>query len=311
MVLERLLIPLGPDQTINDSLHQALKLANENSSHVTLLTVIEDLAELREIAQYTCSTLDILDKATEIHKEALKQHVYLLKKKYANIKFQTRIRVGIPFIEIIKESKETKSTMMVVDSHRESKEKACQRGSTTLHLMRKSEIPIWSISMDNSTVQHVVAAIDITNLDNQAFNTKIITLAIDYCSLIGARLTLCHVWRLESEGFLRKWSHYDDIDIALLSKKMRSDRVEQLKSLLAPLESSSVVTQIKILEGDTREVLPQYISNNDVDLMILGSLSRTNIAGFLMGNTAESMLNQLSCSVLTIKPDSFKSPVFE
>ncbi len=108
---------------------------------------------------------------------------------------------------------------------------------------------------------------------------------------------------------MRKWNRYEDIDIALLSKSMRDDRMARLQSLLEPYENSAITTNVELLEGETREVLPEYVVNSDIDLVILGSLSREGIAGFLMGNTAESILNQLDCSVVTLKPDSFKSPV--
>ncbi|MCO7023578.1 universal stress protein [Vibrio paracholerae] len=55
--------------------------------------------------------------------------------------------------------------------------------------------------------------------------------------------------------------------------------------------------------------MPEYVISNEIDLVILGSMSRTGISGFVMGNTAESMINQLECSVMTLKPDSFKPPV--
>ena len=41
----------------------------------------------------------------------------------------------------------------------------------------------------------------------------------------------------------------------------------------------------------------------------MGTVCRTGIAGFFIGNTAESILQQVDCSVLTVKPDGFVSPV--
>ena len=45
------------------------------------------------------------------------------------------------------------------------------------------------------------------------------------------------------------------------------------------------------------------------DLVVLGSVSRGGIAGLLIGNTAEKVLERVECSVLTVKPDGFKTPV--
>ncbi|WP_432648854.1 universal stress protein [Methylomarinum roseum] len=41
----------------------------------------------------------------------------------------------------------------------------------------------------------------------------------------------------------------------------------------------------------------------------MGTLGQTGISGFLIGNTAEAILDQLQCSVLAIKPPGFRSPV--
>jgi nucleotide-binding universal stress UspA family protein len=41
----------------------------------------------------------------------------------------------------------------------------------------------------------------------------------------------------------------------------------------------------------------------------MGSVSRSGIAGLLLGNTAERLLDRVQCSLLTIKPRDFVSPV--
>jgi nucleotide-binding universal stress UspA family protein len=41
----------------------------------------------------------------------------------------------------------------------------------------------------------------------------------------------------------------------------------------------------------------------------MGTISRTGVAGLLIGNTAERVLQKANCSVLAVKPDGFSSPV--
>jgi nucleotide-binding universal stress UspA family protein len=41
----------------------------------------------------------------------------------------------------------------------------------------------------------------------------------------------------------------------------------------------------------------------------MGTVARTGIPGFIMGNTAETILNQIDASVLAIKPPGFGTPV--
>jgi universal stress protein E len=45
------------------------------------------------------------------------------------------------------------------------------------------------------------------------------------------------------------------------------------------------------------------------DLVVMGTIPRTGVSGLITGNTAETILSQLSCSVLAIKPPGFTTPV--
>ncbi|MCK7506615.1 MAG: universal stress protein [Desulfobacterales bacterium] len=56
-------------------------------------------------------------------------------------------------------------------------------------------------------------------------------------------------------------------------------------------------------------MIPALAKRKGIELIVMGTVCRTGIAGFLMGNTAEMVLQQVNCSVLTVKPDGFKTPV--
>ncbi|MFG0289007.1 MAG: universal stress protein, partial [Rhodopirellula sp. JB044] len=47
----------------------------------------------------------------------------------------------------------------------------------------------------------------------------------------------------------------------------------------------------------------------EADLMVMGTVCRTGIAGVLIGNTAETVLSDINCSLLALKPEGFQSPV--
>jgi len=64
-----------------------------------------------------------------------------------------------------------------------------------------------------------------------------------------------------------------------------------------------------VITGDAKYIVPAAARDLDVDLIVMGTVARVGIPGFFMGNTAESILNQIDCSVLTIKPSGFVSPV--
>ncbi|WP_375749070.1 universal stress protein [Vibrio sp. HN007] len=306
MIFNNFLLPLAYEQDINHEYEQLLKYADICSGNVTLLTVIENLDEINEIAKYSVSALNILEESRKKNLEHLETIVSGLNGQYPNIKFHISVRTGIAFVEIIKAAKEVSASLIVIKTRDGS-----DKGSNTLHLMRKSEVPIWAVNSSLGPAKKVVVAVDVGREELQEFNFKLVKSALDLSSVYEAELVLCHAWQLEHEGFLRKWERYEDLDIALLMENMRDDRIARLQNIVEVLGAQNNRVNYTLLEGNARESIPQFVARESVDMVVLGSMSRTGIAGFLMGNTAESLLNKIDCSVLTLKPDDFNSPVLK
>ena len=56
-------------------------------------------------------------------------------------------------------------------------------------------------------------------------------------------------------------------------------------------------------------LIPELALAKAIDLIVMGTVSRAGIAGLLIGNTAEKVLQQVDCSMLTVKPEGFVTPV--
>ena len=67
--------------------------------------------------------------------------------------------------------------------------------------------------------------------------------------------------------------------------------------------------QIHLIKGGARKEIPELAEQLKADVIVMGTVARTGVPGFIMGNTAETILNQINCSVLAIKPSEFKTPV--
>jgi nucleotide-binding universal stress UspA family protein len=62
-----------------------------------------------------------------------------------------------------------------------------------------------------------------------------------------------------------------------------------------------------VVRGQPFEVISDFTTR--VDIAVLGTLSRSGIAGVLIGNTAERVLRNVDCSVIAVKPHGFESPI--
>ena len=67
--------------------------------------------------------------------------------------------------------------------------------------------------------------------------------------------------------------------------------------------------QTHLVKGWARKEIPALAKQIEADLVVMGTVARTGVPGFIMGNTAETILNQIDCSVLAIKPPGFVTPV--
>src|SRR5690606_35628255 len=67
--------------------------------------------------------------------------------------------------------------------------------------------------------------------------------------------------------------------------------------------------QVHHLRGCADKMIPQYVADNNIDILVMGTVARTGISGFVIGNTAENIVQKLGCSLLALKPNGFISPV--
>jgi nucleotide-binding universal stress UspA family protein len=56
-------------------------------------------------------------------------------------------------------------------------------------------------------------------------------------------------------------------------------------------------------------LIAQLAKQLPADLVVTGTVGRTGIPGFFIGNTAESLMQVLNLPVLAVKPAKFVSPV--
>jgi universal stress protein E len=63
------------------------------------------------------------------------------------------------------------------------------------------------------------------------------------------------------------------------------------------------------IEGDSRIRLPEFAIDSEIDVMVVGAVSRNRIKRWLIGSTAEKILDKLPCDLLILKPKGFQTSV--
>ncbi len=67
-----------------------------------------------------------------------------------------------------------------------------------------------------------------------------------------------------------------------------------------PVETSNV----HFRKGDPARVILDCVESQQPDFVVMGTVGHTNVRGLLIGNTADTVLRQIRCPVVAVKPDS-------
>jgi len=63
--------------------------------------------------------------------------------------------------------------------------------------------------------------------------------------------------------------------------------------------------QTHLLEGLAHQRLPQLVQEQNIDVMVMGAVSRRGLDRIFLGSTAERVLDRLPCDLLIVKPEKF------
>jgi nucleotide-binding universal stress UspA family protein len=241
-----------------------------------------------------------------------------LPQKWVDLVRQSEVPVGgkmlcgTPFLEIIREVLRNEHDLVMITAEGRGGLKERLFGSTTMHLMRKCPCPVWVMKPSQSE-QHtrILAAVDPapSGEGQHAINIKIMDLATSLARRDDCELVVVHTWTFPTENSLRRGYLVASNELDRWILEAGEVHRRRLAELLRPYALQDLKAQVYMLKGEAGHLIPQLAASLEVGLIVMGTVSRTGVAGLLIGNTAERILRQVDCSVLTVKPDRFVTPV--
>lgn len=314
MQIKHLLVAVAPEQQAVEDIGMILSLAQHQGAQITFLTVIDDLVQVPDMSEAPISRHELLQAAFEHYSEKLEQLVAGLSGRYPAVRFRVLVEAGTAFVKIIELANQLTADMIVINANCGDKRYASQFGSTTRHLMRKSNIPVWTTPRANLTkLTSVVAAVDVSEPGqaSDALNRDILSSALEVAKINGAHLYVVYAWRNYAQHYLGSWNNENDLAIAIWAKAEQEKHLKNCQRLVAEVQMDGQQIDIELLEGYPKQALPAFVEKKSADLLVMGTICRTGISGMIIGNTAESILDAVDCSVMTLKPTEFVSPVLE
>ncbi len=302
----------GPPQAV---VERACALAKANNAALTLIDIMQ-----RGIGDYARflggmterTSWDLEQQVFEQREKRLREIAADLEKRGVSV--QCLLAQGVAFIEIIEEVLRNGHDLVMKDATGNREGRNLFFGSLDLHLLRKCPCPVWIIKQSQrKKYARILAAVDPHGADAErnGLNTLIMDLATSLSAIEKSELQIVNAWQFEGEKMLRSNPRIK-IPEAELDKMLRLERKHRkalLDGVVDGYEIENRRRQLHLIKGDARVVIPEIARKKRVELIVMGTVARTGISGLLIGNTAESILNQIDCSVLAVKPIGFETPV--
>lgn len=295
------------DQSIGQQLiaEKVATIARINDARVTTM-IASKSSFVDQIALRLSGRLDeIMSAMVEQQQEKLDN--FLLFERWSDISVDTHIPEDSGFIGIIQK--------VIKDGHDlVIKEENQSQGidQLAMRLVRKCPSPVWIIKKNTSDFTRIMGAIDVAtdNPETDRLNHKITELTHSLAQRENGEAHYLHVWRLEYESMLRSPRFKVSSDeISGMKTELHDERLGRLHTLLKNIHVDAKESHIHLVEGKVVDTINTIIAKLKVDILVMGSLGRSGVPGLFIGNKAETLLNTINCTVLTVKPDGFISPV--
>ena len=302
-------------------MERAVTLAENNQTNLTAIDVVEHVTAGIGMPDGGPISADLQAALVSARQQELEK---LVDPYRSRIAIQTRVLVGVPFLEIIREVLRNGCGLVIKSpENRDWLDRLL--GSEDMHLLRKCPCPVWLIKHGKPRpYRRILAAVDVGDAypveelaPRRALRQQILEMASSLALSEFAELHVVHAWNAIAENPLHNvFMHTPEEELAACVEQTRQHHAASLDALMHEVTGTlghDALDYLKprthLVKGNARKEIPALAKQIKADIIVMGTVARTGVPGFIMGNTAESILNQIDCSVLAVKPLGFVTPV--
>ena len=175
-------------------------------------------------------------------------------------------------------------------------------------LQRKSPCPVWAIRPNRDRSRRILAAVDVDD-EHHGLDHRILE-AAKWLAGRGGEIHILAAWELLGEATLRSspFAGIGEAAVDELRDRCEADHHRLLAELVAEHQFDDIAVELHVCSGPAAEVIVELVERHRINQLVIGTLGRTGIPGFVIGNTAERLLGEVSCSEFVVKPPGFSSP---
>lgn len=306
---QNILVAVDSRLDVHPALQWALSLARHNHAK---LTIVDVLPELSWIAKMVLTDCDKVQEALAEQKKRLLDGIATPARE-EGIDVSTRILEGKTSFAIMHEVLRSGHDLVVRVTKGGGSDRTGFFGTTSLRLLRKCPCAVWLVPpTPTPCFKKVLAAIDPAPRDANrvGLSRTIMELGQSVANYENGELHVVNAWEFFRGGHSLK-SKYKSGEFAEVQRKAETSIASALDAFLEPYGMTHSDDNIHLIcnEMGASYAISDTAKQEEVDLVVMGTIGHTGLKGALLGNTAERVLERIECALLAVKPNNFVSPV--
>ncbi|MGC8639936.1 MAG: universal stress protein [Isosphaeraceae bacterium] len=293
---------LGP--IVSEVFERSVWLARRTSGRLTFfsaLNLTEELLFMLEEKHRVVVIRKIEDEASQVL-AALVQ-----KASEAGVTATASFVRGTGWLEIIEQVLRDEHDLVLVGTRDGSGSHHRPFGNTAKKLLRRCPCPVWMYRTEPyDRPLNMLVASDLSPVSETALNLAVClgnaTKAVIHL-LHAVDYPVYHLWLTALPDQVGRDYHRRVLEHA---EQVLHDQVEktEYRSLAEPIR-----IHLADKVGKPDEVILKCIREYAIDVLVMGTIGRGGVTGIMIGNTAERLVPEVTCSILAVKPPGFRCPV--
>ncbi|TVQ97284.1 MAG: universal stress protein [Deltaproteobacteria bacterium] len=292
-------ILVGTDfsEQADSALLEAVRLARRHGSRITLLHIIDETPSDSRWMVFGVPPADIEDALRKRADEELAKRVEGI---CADVPTETDIVFGKPSVTLVREAGERGAGLIVVGRTGESMMERLLLGSTAERLLRQAPQMVLVVRPGGDPgFRRILAPVDFSDYSRDSLEVAA-RIARDE----NAELHVLHAY--EYAGLAQIASATSITATQSFQEELEEQSRRQLQTLIDEVDLKDLTPQLHLRVGLAAQEIITFARDEQVDLVVMGSIGRTGLKRLFIGNTAERVIRSVPSSVLTVKPSDFR-----
>ena len=319
----KILCVVDPEDTMDTAIAQSMKIASDHQASITLMSVVKEAKSWRKVFRNKEDYTKDLDEFVKKKRSTIERRMLSIDPA---MEADIVVSAGRAFIEIVKHVINNKHDL-VVKCAEEMDWMDRMLGSEDMHLLRRCPCPVLMLKREQKDgFRKVLATVDVNDdlseLDDEPVQQQLNQQVLEYSAALSMpELSEMHIgsaWEAYAEDFYRHgaFSNLPKDKVDQYVEQARRDCSLKLEALVRKMDSMLGTAAVQYLQprshlvkGKASKEIPLMAEKYGIDLIVMGTVGRVGMPGLIIGNTAESILEQTKCSVLAIKPEGFNPDI--